>query len=557
MFFFYPFDINTYNSITKPSVIDTISVEDWFSQIQHSTHSDLIIKARNDERIYEEVKFSMPCVTYNFLFDRYKKNTSIISSTGLIYLDIDNPLFDINSVDLSKVYAYYRSFGGHGYAILVKVNNLSVDNFNSTYQHITNELGISEYIDIQAAKATQFNVLSFDKDLFINKDSIEFNSIDAAPSSIVIERKKETYTLEEGAVRNSIRFDNLDEIHIEGDYIVNWEGYEVVKCFIPMKKRGNNHRNSFLLSYCNNLVWLNPKASREKVFQILSSVNTRACVNPVDSKQINRVINSIFKYLKDGTLKPITFWKKRKIVFHQLSKMTKDEKLGRCVIENALRKIDLSHIKLYAILENWDFQLKGAISQRKIYKDKSNHIGKNTVEKYWNEFKDWITEQNKEFKNVIISVQVNHITEKPIAEKEHGAITLDLTNDIVLDTQSVNSIEMSQPVEDKKQIELSEEYFTIDQIEILKNFNPPKDEILNTHLKLAFARNYLIKDAARLRSLCNKEWEFSLLVDRLIEFDLDRFERSLKELDRFGFKNYYEQKSQYVNEQKELVRRKT
>lgn len=403
MYQFYLYDINTYQGITKPTVTSTISVEDWLSQIKQSQHSNLILKARNDESIYDKIKFSMPCVTYNFLFNGYKKNTNIISSTGIMYLDIDNPLFNIDWVDLTKVYAYYRSFGGHGFAILVKVNNLSVDNFSSTYEHVASELGISEYVDLQAAKASQFNVLSFDENLYLNEEAIEFDAVEnsnitIAPRSIVLGKRKETYTTgERAATYTPLRFSNIDEIPIQGEYVVNWDGYDIVKCFIPMKKRKLNQRNSFLLSYCNNLVWLNKEVKRENVYQILSSINQFACEIPVDNKQLFRVLDSVFGYLEDGTLEPKLFWKQRKIVFHQSSKLTRDEKLEICRSEFAIRQKDLSTKKLYAILENWDFQLKGEISQRKIYKDKSNHIGKNTVEKYWNEFKDWVAEQNKGF----------------------------------------------------------------------------------------------------------------------------------------------------------------
>jgi hypothetical protein len=49
--------------------------------------------------------------------------------------------------------------------------------------------------------------------------------------------------------------------------------------------------------------------------------------------------------------------------------------------------------KLYNIIEQWDFDIYGKISIRKI----SNNfpISKKTVAKYWSEFKEYVNELNK------------------------------------------------------------------------------------------------------------------------------------------------------------------
>ena len=333
----------------------------------------------------------MPCITYNFLFDNYKKDSNIISGTGLLFIDIDNPCFDIASLDLNKVYAYYKSFGGHGYAVIAKVGNLSLNNFKSTYNYVINELGITEYVDIQAIKPSQFSVISYDKDIYINYDSIIFNSVNVATPSIVIGKEKKAYTIERGAKINSLRFDNLDEIQIEDNYIVNWDGYTYVKCFIPMKKIAKN-RNNFLLSYCNNLVWLNPHITTESCLKILGKVNEYACTKPVDITQLKRVIDSIFKYKQQGTLKPIDYWHLRKIVFDSKARLTKAEKLSICRKEIAIKRTSDSRQKIYNILEGWNFEKHGKITQRAMY---NNHpVSKKTVEKYWAEFKEFICKLN-------------------------------------------------------------------------------------------------------------------------------------------------------------------
>ncbi len=392
--------INWYNSIKKPKVVSTISVNSWFEKIKDSSYKETILNARAGIIDYNQTKASLPCITYNFLFQGYKKDENILESSGLIYIDIDNENFDINRLDLSKVFACYRSFGGIGYSIIVQVKDLTLFNFKSTYSSITLELGIGDFVDLQAIKASQFNVLSYDPNLFLNLDSHVFASTNLAPQSSVIEEKeKKAYTTEWGAKSSSsIRFNNLDTIDVAGEYIVNWEGYTYIKCFIPMKKVSTN-RNNFLLSFCNNLVYLNPQLSEEKAFCVLDNVNRFACVITADDNQIKRVVSSIFKYKLDGSLKPIYFNKQRKIVFDQKSKLTKEEKLEICRSEVALKKGIDSRQKLYEILETWNFLEYGRITQRKVYQNFP--MSKKTVEKYWIEFKDYVELLNKNFSDEV------------------------------------------------------------------------------------------------------------------------------------------------------------
>lgn len=131
--------INVYQNLKNPNVESTITVENWLNMIQSSEHSELIRVARMYPKgsvQYNAIKSTLPCVTYNFLFDCYKKNSNIISSTGLLYVDIDGVDFDINMLDKTKIFAYYKSFGGNGFGILIKVNGLTIDNFTNTYQFI-------------------------------------------------------------------------------------------------------------------------------------------------------------------------------------------------------------------------------------------------------------------------------------------------------------------------------------------------------------------------------------------------------------------------------------
>lgn len=387
--------INTYQNFTNPSVVETIPIRIWLNNITSSTYSEKILYARHHPEEYDIIKKNLPCVTYNFRYRDYKQTDNTIQSTGVIYIDIDNPSFDITVLDKNKILSYYHSFGGHGYAILVKVSGVTIQNFSSTYSHIVQDLGIEEYVDRQAAKATQFNVLSYDSNLFINETSYTYTGI-PAPLSMVY-NKKNTYTID-GVAKSNIRFDNLNEIEVNGDYVMNWEGFDYIRCFIPVNKVKKGYRNQSLITYCNNLVYLNPLITYDRVFKIMNAVNERMCDIPLEESQIHSIIKSMFKYLGNGTLTPKYHNKKRKIVFNQNSSLTKDEKLDICRKEIAQHRRDKSMEKLYQIIENWDYDKYGKITQRAVF---LNHpISKKTVGKYWYEVKEFVSKMNNQSKTI-------------------------------------------------------------------------------------------------------------------------------------------------------------
>ncbi len=81
-------------------------------------------------------------------------------------------------IDKSKVFAYYHSLDNKGYHVIVKVNDLNLDNFKNTYLSICNDLGILDYIDRNCIKKTQYTVISFDENIFINDNCFVYNSLE-------------------------------------------------------------------------------------------------------------------------------------------------------------------------------------------------------------------------------------------------------------------------------------------------------------------------------------------------------------------------------------------
>lgn len=392
--------LNTYNNIREPKTTGQIPVQNWLNKIQNSEYSEKINHARLGLSNYDEVKSSLPAVTYNFTYDGYKKDSNTISSTNHIYIDIDNPSFDINTLNKDKVSASYKSFGGKGYGIICSTSGITLNSFKENYISICKELNIENYIDKNAVKASQFTVLSFDKDIFINPNPYQFNFSSTEdllnpkyPYDHCILKKENIYNDDRGKIK-FIRYSNLDYIKLDSPYIVDWSGIDEIKCTIPIQKLTDG-RKRCLIAYCANYVYLNDWLPFENILKTMNQVNLTMCVKPLGYKIVYSIVNSIYQQLRENRLEPI--YNTRKIVFSKDSGFNREEKLAICAKENGLKRTDEVKQRLYGLIEGWDFEKFGKITQTKVHSNFA--INRLTVEKYWKEFKDYVAELNLKFKN--------------------------------------------------------------------------------------------------------------------------------------------------------------
>lgn len=437
--------INSYQSVAHPTVQSIINIKDWFDQIKLSQYSALISEARKfskGELMYENIKKSIPCVTYNFTYSNYKNDDNIVSSTGLIYVDIDSPEFDINSLDLSKIYSYYRSFGGKGYSVLVKVEGVTKSNFKTTYLSICDHLGIYHNSDKNAIKHSQFNILSFDPEIYINDDAMIFNAssneldnIQKRPKGSIIQ-KTETHISNGWAVFEKLRFDNTQK-YITGSekYVSNWKNrFDLVKAFIANKKLKDGSRYSFFLAYGTNVLALNPHLNFNQLLGLLQNVNPVACENPIDNKQLIKITNTLHKQLIENKLYSIQSPKGRCVIFSDSCGLTKEEKMTIVHQTQSDHHREEGEEKIYSIIESWDFGLLGKITQQLVAKESKMNI--KTVKKYWSKFKRYVKDQNdninsknikttiKKMKQEVIETQTQQVVAfkqalKPLMKKEY------------------------------------------------------------------------------------------------------------------------------------------
>lgn len=380
--------INYYKNVKQPSVQYNIELNEWLNFIKTGKFKSEINSLRSFHKNsidFNKVKFNLPCVTYNFFYNLYKKDENIVSSTGYIFIDIDNLELVLNEYIKSKIYACYKSVSGSGFHILVKVSNvngnISNNQFSDFYKSIVNDLGIQNMVDISAVKRSQFSIISYDDNLYLNNSCYvyEYKNTPIEVNNFINNKDKSISYLQGGGIKFTDLYDIVD---IDNGYAVNKDGVYETKIYIPGKIK-NGNRETFFSSYCNNLICLNKGITQEQVYNILYNINKYHCIEPIPKRDLFKIIK--YKINNLEFLTPIKFKKPRKIIFSKLSEYTTKEKrqIVAKVVGGFRTQNKLTELK--QIIDDWDYDKFGKISQSKIYKNFK--ISKNFVEKHYSKFK--------------------------------------------------------------------------------------------------------------------------------------------------------------------------
>lgn len=393
---------NHYKSITSSnSVLGSLPLDQFLSKLKNGDeHLDKILKARQmyqtDKSKYNAIKVNqLPCYTLNFTFEGVRNNSSIIASTGHIYIDVDNQ----KEIDLQHplIYASWISLSDNGRGILVKVDNVNPENFKETYSDISDQLGIKA--DKGACKPTQPNVLSYDPQVYTNQSSLTYKAIDKEkiPHYNTIKKEKETIGTVVGTNHSSLRFDNLDElienVEFHGEVLHDYRTkVKYADVFIRTSQIHKGERNNTICGYAHQLRALNPKMSFNSLNKVLRAVNVRHCIPPLPVSEIDRITKSIMNI---QNIKPKLNKQRRFLINPDYNFSNKEKRIiiiGRINedrVENSKRKIERT-------IDDWDFERDGKITQKGLAKISGMNI--KTIQKYYDLYKSQIQQLNIEFK---------------------------------------------------------------------------------------------------------------------------------------------------------------
>ena len=396
------FWINNFTNCKSPEVLGKISIEDFLHKIKHGDENLLNIKNAREfgkgHDQYDKIKTTvLPTYRFNFHMEGTAKNLNVTDATGLIYIDVDDNI-EIPHSDF--IYAKWRSLSNTGYGILVKVDNLTLDNFKDVYDSLGMTLGIK--VDDGARKAIQQNVLSYDPSLYCNCNSRVYeyeHSKKASPNSI--KKKRECIGVNDASVnQNRIkeRIDNSYEYFVgdnsEKEYLFFEEKIMICAPFMPWHGVEKGNRNNLLFRILSQFALLNPDLGKDYLLAKSNHYNKK--MQPFLSRnEIYSVISSVLEKRKEGTL-VMYYNKERLILFNpnlELSNQQKSQLVGYLM---GRKKTKETQTAIYEIIENWDFEQLGQIKQISVIK--ISKFSRSKVQRHWFHFKDYVEDLNKGYK---------------------------------------------------------------------------------------------------------------------------------------------------------------
>ena len=155
-----------------------IEVEEALDRIKNGSSKELIEQIRKGDK---EKKKLLPAVCFNGTFTSRNDN-SLIEHSGLCVLDFDKYPTDQAMIEERQrieddlfTFAVFTSPSGNGLKVLVKIPKCDKDEHKLYFKGIEKHFD-SEYFDEKCSNVSRVCFESYDSNIFINKDSIEFTN---------------------------------------------------------------------------------------------------------------------------------------------------------------------------------------------------------------------------------------------------------------------------------------------------------------------------------------------------------------------------------------------
>jgi hypothetical protein len=415
------YKVSKFENAKAPLLKEIISLDNVLSIIKNGDDNLPLIKTARvygkGNSLYDDIKTKLlPTFRFNFLFKGKANNQNIISSTGLIYLDVD----EVDSIPFSDyILASWKSLSYTGFGVLVKVDNLTIYNYSKVYNQVSKILGINT--DAGARKATQQTILSYDSNLYHNPNSLVFHFSEnkKVSNDTILEKERECIGRDDtfiGITSEAIRFSNTND-YFTGEYKdevyrIFDEKIKICSPFIRLRTEVGK-RNSTMFYLLSQYALLNQNAGKPFLKAISDTINKKMYPS-LSNNEINLIIDSVIKKRDDNTL-TMFYNEERKILFNPNIQLSRDEKMNIVNVELGKQKSQLTKETIYIVLENWNFEEQGKITQKKIVELSSKSIA--TVKRYWNEFKDYVIDLNNDYK-VTKSIASKNDSVRKAEEKE-------------------------------------------------------------------------------------------------------------------------------------------
>lgn len=346
---------------------ETISIDNLVQLISNNNSKE-IYSVRNStykSKEYNKAKSKLDAFMPHGRFNSISKD-DLDELSGYLYFDIDNLSGDELSTVKSNLIDFganivYLSPGGCGLHFMVKVDGLTIDNFDSVYKSIFNYfVGNNFSIDKSALGLARKAFLSFDKDIYFNSKSfasvkegiiITHDQVSLSLSLNILNRSNKSNEKKEDKDRETdtlsiIPISNLikdlkfkTEYEVQNDF--NIEEIEYTRINIP-KIIPDGLKHTIYRKIMIQLVYLNPNITVQQVYSYLYWINDTKAVPKMIPFQLQKLTINTFNYINDNDIKPYMATKK----IHISDKYTSKQKAELGVKINAILRQNESISKI-------------------------------------------------------------------------------------------------------------------------------------------------------------------------------------------------------------------
>jgi hypothetical protein len=293
----------------------------------------------------------------------------------------------------------YISPGGCGVHFLLKIDGLSINNFDSVYKTLFNHLtSLGFSIDKSAGGLARKAYLSYDKDVYYNNKSIitiHNNTLrvkdlvslplicytDGLRSSDKNKERKETEINGNDTFLNLIPISQLKDkllfrtnINIESNFQI--KDTEFISIFLP-KEIKDGYKHSIFRVIIINLIYLNKDITADEVYSYIYWVNETKTSPKMDYITLQKFISRTYYWVKNNNIKP--FIKTKKI--HISNEYTPEQK---AIIGGKINAKLRQNETIKKILEAKEQLKKEEKKQTRIEVAKITGLSIITIKRNWN-----------------------------------------------------------------------------------------------------------------------------------------------------------------------------
>ncbi len=343
------------------------------------------------------IKEQIPTFTPNASFYHSRNLRNLENLSGYIYLDIDEKIDTTCLINYPSIYSFWKSVSGEGIGALAKIENLNKNNFTATWYNISNHFKNLEIkIDPQCKDITRQNIISYDPDIYINKNCTALNANDIPKDIQTLTYYDSVYStaLYPLAVSNSdepqlsntdpnllIKYSTLLDDYNGQNYIIIEQGKECRNTFVP-KKIVEGKRHLWLSGFIKSILYNNKDIQKDRLFNEVKRINKNNCFPSLEIKEVYLLVDWYYNLHMSNKLDYRA--KMKKIWFNPYCTLSTTDK--RSIVGMEVGK--MRKTKTCSNLKSIYSRLKlnnQTVTQKMVLNDEACKYAIRTIKKYWKE----------------------------------------------------------------------------------------------------------------------------------------------------------------------------